>query len=211
MIAILDYGMGNLRSVEKALQHLGFGAETTSCSERIRAADRLILPGVGAFGSAMERLDRRREDGTSLRELVLEALEEGRPLLGICLGMQLLFEKSSELGEHEGLGLLAGRVEKIDTHGDSSLKIPHMGWNLLRFPRPGVLTAGLPPQSYVYFVHSYHVLPSGDSPVVAMTEHGGPICAAVEQGLVMGVQFHPEKSSDTGLRMLRNWAEWQPA
>jgi len=208
VIAIIDYEMGNLRSVEKALHHLGFEAKITSEADEIRQADRILLPGVGAFGSAMERLHRERRDGVTLAGLIREAAEAGKPVLGICLGMQLLFDTSEERGAHSGLGLLAGRVVALDPAGDSSIKIPHMGWNELTVRTPGVLLEGVPGGSFAYFVHSLHVLPDDPAVTRAVTHHGHEICAVVEKGQIMGAQFHPEKSSSAGLRMLKNWARW---
>lgn len=207
MIAIVDYGMGNLRSVEKALAHLGHAAEITASPERIARAERLILPGVGAFGAAMAQLGRVPEGGgPGLAEAVRQAAAAGVPLLGICLGMQLLLSESEEQGRHPGLGLVPGRVLRFPATGDPELKVPHMGWNALRFPRPSPLFAGLEEGTQVYFVHSYYCRPEDPGVVVAECTHGIPFCAALEQENLYAVQFHPEKSGAAGLRLLDNFA-----
>ena len=198
MIAIIDYDAGNIRSVEKALTALGEQPVVTRDKENILAADKLILPGVGAFGDAMERL---RQYG--LVEVIREAVKKGTPLLGICLGLQLLFERSDESDGVEGLGILKGEILKIpDSPG---LKIPHMGWNSLEI-KPGTrLFAGIPNESYVYFVHSYYLKAEDTEIVAATTEYSTHIHAAVEQGNVFACQFHPEKSSEVGLQILKNF------
>ena len=198
MIAIIDYDAGNIRSVEKALTALGEQPVVTRDKENILAADKLILPGVGAFGDAMERL---RQYG--LVEVIREAVKKGTPLLGICLGLQLLFERSDESDGVEGLGILKGEILKIpDSPG---LKIPHMGWNSLEI-KPGIrLFAGIPNGSYVYFVHSYYLKAEDTEIVAATTEYSTHIHAAVEQGNVFACQFHPEKSSEVGLQILKNF------
>ncbi len=207
MIAIVDYGMGNLRSVEKALHKLGHTATVTSDAAVMQSADRLILPGVGAFGAAIERL-RRPRDVESLAESVLRFADTGRPLLGICLGMQLLLSRSEELGEHQGLGLVPGDVKRFDPAGDRAIKVPHMGWNAIRFPRESPLTVGVEPESQVYFVHSYYCAPADPNCWIAECRHGVAFCAALQVGNLLAAQFHPEKSGAVGLRMLDNFARW---
>jgi glutamine amidotransferase len=206
MIAIVDYGMGNLRSVEKALQKLGHAAEVTGDPAAIRAAERVILPGVGAFGAAIANLRRPVDGGEPLAAVVLEAIEIGKPFLGICLGMQLLLSVSEELGTHTGIDVISGRVRKFDFGGDPSLKIPHMGWNGLRFPRATPLFSGLEDGASVYFVHSFYCDPEAPSVVAATCDHGGPFCAALARDNLYAVQFHPEKSGAAGLRILANFA-----
>lgn len=195
MIAIIDYGMGNLHSVGKALERLGCEAAVTSSPEAILAADGAILPGVGAFGDAMRNL---REAG--LESVVKAYAASGKPLLGICLGMQLLFDESEEHGRHEGLGLLPGRVVRFQ--GD--YKVPHMGWNELSFAQPSPLLEGLQP-GHVYFVHSYHVLPARREDLLATTDYYQPVTAIVGRGSVYGMQFHPEKSGELGMALLGNF------
>lgn len=199
MIAIIDYEVGNLRSVEKAFEHLGHAVTVTSDPAVIRAAERVILPGVGAFGAAAATLRAHR-----LEEVALEAAHSGRPFLGICVGMQLLFDASEERGEHPGLGLLPGRVKHFpDAPG---IKIPQIGWNALHFPQPSPLMAGLDQGAMVYFVHSYYCAPEDPSVVAATTEFTLSYCSAVAQGSLFGVQFHPEKSGKVGLQILDNFA-----
>ena len=199
MISILDYSVNNLRSVQKAFEHLGHPTRVVSHPDEIAGADRLVLPGVGAFGEAMRNLRAR-----DLIEPVVEHAQSGRPLLGVCLGMQLLFDWSDELGLSVGLGVLAGRVEKFASAPD--LKVPHMGWSALAFPRPSNLYRGLEQGEMTYFVHSYHVVPEDPSVIAATACHGTQFVAGVERGSVMGAQFHPEKSSAVGLRILDNFA-----
>ncbi|MGC6589306.1 imidazole glycerol phosphate synthase subunit HisH [Paenibacillus sp. Dod16] len=196
-IAIVDYGMGNLHSVSKAVERLGYEPLVTGEREEILAADGIILPGVGAFGDAMEQL---RE--TSLDSVMKDAAESGKPLLGICLGMQLLFSRSEEHGQFEGLDILPGSVVRF-TGGD--YKVPHMGWNSLQFEkREHPLFAGLE-EGHVYFVHSYHVLPEVQADLLAVTDYGQPVTAIVGRGSVYGMQFHPEKSGELGMSLLRNF------
>ncbi len=198
MIAIIDYDAGNIRSVEKALIALGEQPVVTRDRELILAADKLILPGVGAFGDAMERLHQY-----GLVEVIREAVGKGTPFLGICLGLQLLFERSNESVGVEGLGILKGEILKIpDSPG---LKIPHMGWNSLEIKPKTRLFAGIPDGSYVYFVHSFYLKAEDPQIVAAATEYSTHIHAAVEQGNVFACQFHPEKSSEVGLRILKNF------
>lgn len=199
MIAIIDYDAGNIKSVEKALQYLGEEAVITRDAGEILAADKVILPGVGAFGDAMEKLNRY-----GLVPVIHEVVEKGIPFLGICLGLQLMFESSEEAPGVEGLGLLKGKIVRIP-EGDG-LKVPHMGWNSLSFPKKGRLFAGTPENSYVYFVHSYYLQAEEDI-VTATAEYGVTIHASVEKGNVFACQFHPEKSSHTGLTILKNFVE----
>ncbi|HET8813794.1 MAG TPA: imidazole glycerol phosphate synthase subunit HisH [Solirubrobacterales bacterium] len=196
-IAILDYGMGNLRSVEKALEHVGVTATITSDAAEVRGADGLILPGVGAFPRAMERV---RE--LALDELVAERREAGVPILGICLGLQLLFESTTELGGANGLGLLEGTVADLEADG---MKVPHIGWSPVRWERDSRLTDGIPSETPFYFVHSFAPRPSDDE-LLGTAEYGGRFACAAERENVFGVQFHPEKSSAAGLRLLSNFA-----
>lgn len=197
MIAIVDYGMGNLHSVQKALVRLGVAATVTGDPAAVLAAPGVILPGVGAFGDAMQNLRARGLD-LALRETV----SRRRPLLGICLGMQLLFDHSEE-GDAAGLGLLPGRVRLLPN--DTGLKVPHMGWNRLVTVRPNPLLADLPAASFVYFVHSYHVEAAQPGIVAAVTPYGREVTAVVASGSCYGTQFHPEKSGDSGMRILANF------
>lgn len=200
MIAIIDYDAGNLKSVQKALSFLGEESEITGDPEKILEADKVILPGVGAFGDAMETLKSR-----GLDVVIRQVTEKGTPFLGICLGLQLLFEDSEESPGVPGLGILKGHIRKIpDAPG---LKIPHIGWNSLELSHDGRLFAGIPQQSYVYFVHSYYLQASDPEIVTAATEYSTHIHASVESGNVFACQFHPEKSSSVGLRILKNFAD----
>jgi len=196
-IAILDYGMGNLRSVEKALEHVGVTAKITSDAEEVRAADGVILPGVGAFPRAMERVHDLRLD-----ELIGERREAGVPILGICLGLQLFFDSTTELGGAEGLGLLDGPVDALDAPG---LKVPHIGWAPVRWERESRLAEGIPSETPFYFVHSFAPQPT-DEELLGSAEYGSRFACAAERDNVFGVQFHPEKSSAAGLRLLSNFA-----
>jgi imidazole glycerol-phosphate synthase subunit HisH len=195
MIAVVDYGMGNRRSVEKALQHVGAEATITADHALIAAAERIVIPGVGAFPAAMERLD-----ALGLTELLRERARAGVPTLGICLGMQLLFESSWEHGGAPGLGLLEGEVTYLDTKGE---RLPHIGWNLVR-TKPARLTAGIGDVAF-YHVHSLVVRPADKSIVTGTTTHGEAFASIVESGNVYGAQFHPEKSSRDGLALLANF------
>ena len=200
MIAMIDYDAGNIKSVEKALQKLVAEVVITKDPETILRADKVILPGVGAFGDAMANLKKY-----GLVEVIQEVVAKGTPFLGICLGLQLLFERSDETPGVEGLGILKGEILRIPECGE--LKIPHMGWNSLHFQNEGRLFRGLPEQSYVYFVHSYYLKAEEESIVKATTEYGVTIHASVEKDNVFACQFHPEKSSDVGLQILRNFVE----
>jgi glutamine amidotransferase len=197
-ISVVDYGMGNRRSVEKALEHIGASVTVTSDPERLRGAAGLVVPGVGAFPRGMARL---RELG--LDELLRERFSRGTPMLGICLGMQLAFERSSELDGAEGLGLLAGEVHRLD-HG--SLKLPHIGWNEVSFTAGSALTEGLPERCAFYHVHSFAPLPAHGEDVLGSAVYGAPFASVVAHAGFYGVQFHPEKSSAAGLRLLANFA-----
>jgi glutamine amidotransferase len=198
LIGIVDYGMGNLRSVEKAFEHVGARVRRTSGADALRDCDGLVLPGVGAFPRAIANL---RERG--LDDFVREAVAAGTPTLGICLGMQLAFERSEELGGAEGLGLLAGDVRRLDP-GEG--RLPHIGWNAARFEHPSPLREGLPEEVDFYHVHTFVVHPSDPADVLATVEYGERFATAVERGSFAGVQFHPEKSSTLGLRLLANFA-----
>ena len=200
MVAIIDYDAGNIRSVEKAATLLGHEALVTRDREEILAADHVILPGVGAFGDAMKKLH-----GYGLVSVIREVAEKEIPFLGICLGLQLLFERSDEAPGVEGLGILPGEILKIPAK--EGLKIPHMGWNSLHLEHKGRLFQNVPEQSYVYFVHSYYLKAGEEETVKASTEYGVHIHASVEKGNVFACQFHPEKSSDVGLRILKNFVE----
>jgi glutamine amidotransferase len=196
-ICIIDYGVGNLRSVEKALEHVGASATISSAADDVRAADGLILPGVGAFPKAMEKIRERQLD-----ELIAERREAGTPILGICLGLQLLFESSTELGGAEGLGLLPGDVAALEA-GD--LKVPNIGWSPVRWEKRSRLSEGIPSETPFYLVHSFAPRPE-PSDLLGSAEYGARFACAVERGNVYGVQFHPEKSSAAGLRLLANFA-----
>jgi glutamine amidotransferase len=197
MIAIVDYGVGNLRSVQKALERVGAKAVVASDPAQLDTAQGIVLPGVGAFGDGMDNLRAR-----GLVRPLRDQVAQDKPFLGICLGMQLLFDESEEMGFHEGLGLLAGRVVRFP---ESDLKVPHIGWNQLQGCGSGVLT-GLNDGEYAYFVHSYYVVPAERSDVVATTEYGVDFASVVSRDRIFGAQFHPEKSQDVGLRLLKNFA-----
>ena len=200
MIAIIDYEAGNIKSVEKAMQLLGQDVTITRDRETILQADKVILPGVGAFGDAMGKI---RQYG--LEEVIGEVVDQKTPFLGICLGLQLLFERSDETPGVEGLGILKGEILRIpDKEG---LKIPHMGWNSLKFQNQGRLFANLPEEPYVYFVHSYYLRAADEGIVTATTEYSTHIHASVEKDNVFACQFHPEKSSDVGIQILKNFVE----
>jgi glutamine amidotransferase len=206
MIGIVDYGMGNVRSVVNALAWIGEDAEVTSDPARLDAADRLILPGVGAFGDAMDHL----REGDLIPVLERQVKEKGKPLLAICLGLQLLAKSSTEHGRHEGLGWLDADVVRFDTNG-RGLKIPHMGWNEAPPAREHALFAGLRRDQFVfYFVHSFHIVCRDERDVAASCTYGKPFAAAVARGNVFATQFHPEKSQDSGLQILTNFASWKP-
>ena len=201
-VAIVDYGMGNLHSVSKAVERLGYECVVTGEAEQILAADSVILPGVGAFGDAMEQL---RESG--LDRVVKQVAAGTQPLLGICLGMQLLFSSSEEYGSHEGLDILSGSVVRFAPR--DGYKVPHMGWNKLSFRQPqSPLFADLD-EGHVYFVHSYHALVANESDLLAVTDYGYPVTAIVGQDNVFGMQFHPEKSGELGIKLLGNFLKYK--
>ncbi|MDB4953322.1 MAG: imidazole glycerol phosphate synthase, glutamine amidotransferase subunit [Myxococcales bacterium] len=200
MIAIVDVCSGNLRSVERALAHAGADVIVTRDPEVVRRADKLVVPGQGAFGVFMRGLTER-----GLGEVLREYLRGGRPYLGICLGMQVLFEHSEE-GDCAGLGLLGGRVIRVEP-GDHRLKVPHMGWNRVAKRKDDVLFAGIADGAHMYFVHSYRAVPTDASLVALEAVHGVPVCAAIRKDNVFACQFHPEKSQAIGLRLLRNFVE----
>lgn len=202
MLHIIDYGMGNLRSVQKAFEHLGVEAVITANPRDLASADRVILPGVGAFRDAIAELKR-----LDFVAAIREAVASGKPFLGICLGLQLLFDVSYEDGEHEGLGIVPGKVIRFAPQ--PNLKIPHMGWNSLTLPQAHPILSGIDPDSHVYFVHSYHVVPTDPSLIAATSDHGGPFVAMIAKGNLTATQFHPEKSQKVGLQLLKNFAGLQ--
>ena len=199
MLHIVDYGMGNLRSVQKAFEHLGVEAAITTNPSDLASADRVILPGVGAFRDAIAEL-KRLDFVPAIRDVVAS----GKPFLGICLGLQLLFDVSYEDGEHEGLGIVPGKVIRFAPQPD--LKVPHMGWNSLTFQQEHPILKDVAPGSHVYFVHSYHVVPTDPSVIAATSDHGGPFVAMIAKGNLTATQFHPEKSQKVGLQLLKNFA-----
>ncbi|MBM3496684.1 MAG: imidazole glycerol phosphate synthase subunit HisH [Armatimonadetes bacterium] len=205
MIAVVDYGAGNLGSVEKALRYLGIGAVVTRDAEVVMAQDAVVLPGVGALGHCMDGLRR-----AGLPDAIRAFIESGRPFLGICIGLQMLFDQSEEGGHTDGLGVLPGRVSRFafdDTGpGVGRIKIPHMGWNSIEHGGDCPLFEGVPTGAMVYFVHSYYAVPADRSAVAAQTDYGVRFCSAVRSNNVFGTQFHPEKSGSVGLRILRNFA-----
>lgn len=202
MISIIDYDAGNIKSVEKAFLYLGEKPVLTRDADEILASDHIVLPGVGAFGDAMYKLN-----SYGLADVIKKAVAGKIPLLGICLGMQLLFESSEESPGVKGLSVLDGEILRIPAKPD--LKIPHIGWNSLNFPNPGVLFKGLPENSYVYFVHSYYLKAKDPGIVKATAEYGVNIHASVEKENIFGCQFHPEKSSEVGLKILKNFMEYK--
>ena len=195
MIAVIDYGMGNLRSVQKAFEYLGYKAVITQQPSEIQKADKVVLPGVGAFRDAMQTIKQKGID-----KVLYDVVEQKKPLLGICLGMQMFFEKSYEYGEHKGLGILQGEIVKLP----ENVKIPHMGWNSLYIKKKNPLFEGLSQEPYVYFVHSYHLNTEADI-VSATTYYGKEIQVAAQKENVFALQFHPEKSGDVGLNILQNF------
>jgi glutamine amidotransferase len=196
-VALIDYGIGNLRSVEKALQAVGGRIMLTDDPAVILQADKVVLPGVGAFGDGMVGLRQRR-----LTEVIYELVQKGKPLLGICVGMQLMFEAGEEMGEHPGLGLLPGRVRRF---AQGNLKVPQTGWNQLQIERDSPLLAGLEPGSYAYFNHSYYCEAEEKTDILASTDYGRRYASVIGRGRLYGVQFHPEKSQAVGLKILRNF------
>ncbi len=200
MVAVIDYDAGNIKSVEKAVIALGGDVRVTRNREEILRADHVILPGVGAFGDAMEKLHRY-----GLVDVIMETVQAHIPFLGICLGLQLLFESSEESEGVKGLGILPGMIVRLPE--ETGLKIPHIGWNSLRYPNKGRLFEGISEESYVYFVHSYYLKAEEPGIVTATTEYAAHIHASVEKGNVFACQFHPEKSSEVGMRILRNFMQ----
>jgi len=198
VIAIIDYGMGNLRSVQKAFQYIGCEALLTRDAAQIAAASHVVLPGVGAFGDAMDNLR-----ALDLIAPIHDAVRSGRPFLGICVGLQLLFEESEEMGRHAGLGIFPGKVVQLRISG----KVPHIGWNQIHRKKESPLLAGLPEDGFAYFVHSYYAVPTDPSLVLATTDYEIDFLSVAGQQNVFGIQFHPEKSQDNGLRILKNFAE----
>jgi imidazole glycerol-phosphate synthase subunit HisH len=199
-VGVVDYGMGNRRSVEKALERAGARPVVTGDHDALRATDGLVVPGVGAFAAAMERLA-----AAGLDDLVRERAAQGTPVLGLCLGMQLLFDGSTELGGAEGLGLLPGTVQAL-VPGDPGLKVPHIGWNAVRFERRSPLVEGLGDEAAFYHVHSFAPLPADEADILGRGDYGGPFVSIVARDPLYGCQFHPEKSSADGLRLLANFA-----
>ena len=199
MITLIDYGGSNLRSVHKALEFVGATVSIATQAGQIARAEKLILPGVGAFGAGMNAL-RERE----LAQAIRERANQGAPLLGICLGMQLLFKRSEEMGQHDGLGLVEGDVARLPAGGP---KIPHMGWNQIEHDGSHRLLAGVPPGAYAYFVHSYLCRPANPVATIAHADYGQPFAAIIVQDNIYGIQFHPEKSQQVGLTLLRNFVE----
>lgn len=200
MIAIVDYGVGNLRSVQKAFQAIGYQARIVAQPEDLNDASSIVLPGVGAFGDAMDNL---REGGWV--EPLLRDIRQEKPFMGICLGMQLLFEESDEMGVHRGLGLFPGRVPRFEP----GLLVPQIGWNQIHIQRSHPLLEGVPDGSFAYFVHSYYVEPEDENIVLAETDYGIHYASVVGRQRAFGIQFHPEKSQDVGLRILRNFARME--
>ncbi len=201
-IAIVDYDMANLRSVQKAFEHVGHAAAIITKPEQIYSADKLVLPGVGAFGDAVKTLRDR-----DLAPAILRHIHKGKPFLGVCLGLQMLFDVGEEDGTHQGLGIFAGSCVRFDVDETQSLKVPHMGWNQLDVQRPSPLLKDLPAGANVYFVHGYHVKPTDKTIIATTTNYGGPFVSSLWQDNIFATQFHPEKSQAVGLTMLKNFAE----
>jgi len=205
MITIIDYGMGNLRSVQKGFERLGFTARVTSNPGEVEHAGKLVLPGVGAFRDCMNNL---RTGG--FVEPIKRHIESGRPFLGICLGLQLLFAESEEFGRHQGLGIIPGRVVRFPAgmrQEGEELKVPHMGWNQIALRRRAPIFKGVADGAAVYFVHSYYVVPEDEGVVATVTDYGIPFCSSIWRENVMATQFHPEKSQQVGLTILKNFGE----
>lgn len=201
MLAVIDYGAGNLRSVLHALMSLGVESmRVVRAPHELRGADKVILPGVGAYGAGMQRLHEQ-----DLVQAIKDTIIAGTPFLGICVGMQMLFERSDEMGDHEGLGVLPGYVTRFPEK--PGYKVPHMGWNQLCPTRPSRLLNNLPAESFAYFVHSYYCVPADPDDTLISVDYGIPFAAAVQHGNIFGVQFHPEKSQRTGLQLLTNFLE----
>jgi len=199
-IAIIDYGMGNLRSVEKAFEYVGHNARITSKTSDILDASHVVLPGVGGFPECMKNLSR-----AGLIDAVYKSIESGKPFLGICLGLQLLFTESEEFGYHKGLDVLKGRVVRFKS--DDRIKIPHMGWNQIRILKSSPVLDGIPDGAFVYFVHSYYVVPDDEDVICTITDYGGEFVSSVYKDNIFACQFHPEKSHNIGLKMLNNFGK----
>lgn len=207
MLAIVDYGMANLRSVQKAFERLGHPAAIISTPEQVRGADHLVVPGVGAFCDAIAVLEK-----TGLAGAIKDHARSGKPMLGICLGLQLLFDVGYEDGTHKGMGIVGGECVRFTVdEAPYNLKVPHMGWNGLKFPvERAPIFKGLAEGAYVYFVHSYHVAPKDVKVIAATADYGVPFVAAIGRDNIMATQFHPEKSQEVGGTILKNFAEWKP-
>lgn len=205
MIAIVDYGMGNVRSLQNAFEYLGSDVIITADPKELEAAERIVLPGVGAFGDAMTAIRERQLEPVLTRQ----ALEVKKPMLGICLGMQLFAKRSVEHGEHQGLGWIDAEIRRLDVK--RPLKVPHVGWNDLHFSADDWLFKGIRPgQANFYFVHSFHMVCHHPADLIATTDYGVSVTAVVRSGNLVAAQFHPEKSQDNGLKMLENWVAWNP-
>ncbi|NJN94667.1 MAG: imidazole glycerol phosphate synthase subunit HisH [Anaerolineales bacterium] len=200
-LVIVDYGVGNFRNVQKAFEAVGAAAEITDSVERVEEADVVVLPGVGAFGDAMRHL---RERG--LDQPVLAAAQAGKPVFGICVGLQLLFEESEEMGQHEGLGILPGKVVRFPDR--PGLAVPHMGWNQIEPARPHPLLRHINSGDFAYFAHSYYAVPANPTDIIGCTDYGQPFPTVVGRDNICAIQFHPEKSQQVGLQILRNFVEW---
>ncbi|MCW4572955.1 glutamine amidotransferase [Venenivibrio stagnispumantis] len=201
MIMLVDYGMGNLRSVEKALQKVGLEVNRSSNPEDIDKADAIVVPGVGAFADAIHNLER-----FGLKDKIIQAINQGKPYLGICLGLQILFEYGYEFGEHEGLGIIKGKVIRFDER--LNIKIPHMGWNQVWIKKKDKMFKNIKEGDYFYFVHSYYAVPDEEDVIASYTDYGVDFCSAIEKDNIWAVQFHPEKSQTTGLKFLQNFADF---
>ncbi|GAB6072029.1 imidazole glycerol phosphate synthase subunit HisH [Venenivibrio stagnispumantis] len=198
---LVDYGMGNLRSVEKALQKVGLEVNRSSNPEDIDKADAIVVPGVGAFADAIHNLER-----FGLKDKIIQAINQGKPYLGICLGLQILFEYGYEFGEHEGLGIIKGKVIRFDER--LNIKIPHMGWNQVWIKKKDKMFKNIKEGDYFYFVHSYYAVPDEEDVIASYTDYGVDFCSAIEKDNIWAVQFHPEKSQTTGLKFLQNFADF---
>ncbi|HVT89447.1 MAG TPA: imidazole glycerol phosphate synthase subunit HisH [Tepidisphaeraceae bacterium] len=200
-ISIIDYGMANLRSVQKGFEHVGASAQIISKPQEIEKADKIVLPGVGAFADAVRTLREQNLAGP-----IVQHIDKGKPFLGICLGLQMLFDTGYEDGTHQGLGVLRGACVRFDVDQTMALKVPHMGWNQLQIKRPSPIVRNLPAGCSVYFVHSYHVVPQDESIVATTTDYGRPFVSSIWRDNLMATQFHPEKSQKVGMQILENFA-----
>ncbi len=201
MITVVDYGMGNLRSVSKALEKVGFNAKVSSDKKDIKNAKGIVVPGVGAFGDAIHNLER-----FELKEEIINAIKEGKPYLGICLGLQILFEYGYEFGEHQGLGILKGKVVRFENK--VGFKVPHMGWNQVHLKKTTGMFSNIKEGEYFYFVHSFYADPSDETVISSITDYSVDFCSAVQIDNIWAVQFHPEKSQKAGLKLLKNFKEF---